>query len=925
MATPLKIVRRLDEITTDYAVFERDQVLTERQLNSITEYLDDQNRLSRTQLLGIGIVGGLWPSLQKGQLAISAGVGVTSDGDLIGLRQDTVFDRWRTYDESAPAYDAFYVEGGMIAVIELLAKEDKREGQPLSALKDALQNQLLIGFMESYENDPDLCTGGDCDNRGRTARNTQRFLLIDQALGLRLFGDSVLQTGAALAAQLPRVRTARPNLGTGNDAKVDISSAEQFASRYRSAAQATFKSLAEAVAILQKALKKNRSADLPDTANWPGLIQRRLDSIAQTAAGIQYLHAHAKDLASAWNALRAALHADNTVLSPSPDAFPKHLLLGPLAEPAALRTGCYPAPWPIRGGSERQRAQQSMALFGALLESFALPQTGAIKITPSRRELAPLAERAIPIYYQTNAGLRALWNRCRMDSGNLEEAWSYHWMPTPETAAPEDPFNADQAATDFYRIEGLLGQNAQSAEIAVQKLVRQRNLPIAVMSALAHNERRWIIRPPLFKKTSLHSLHYLLRQDVANDLKDNIAYNERLIGDIRQAQSSWTSDENLKAKVSGYTFTQYASLTVDYTQPLESAKAKLQATTTELTGTAANPGPLTARSYKQFVTQDKTVSEKLNTAVLSAATAKTSIGQVSRSDMISPLDILAGSKSRLWIDWLGDILKKREDDAKDRLLLSNMLNEHPGLEHAGGVTPGGTFVLVYDDSGKVIGDLMLPYWLDDNDESDFDEPPLTWPDINVRLPKDVLPVKIIKPLDLVFDDFKVTKILPDLKIQENYNLFYQKSLDTFGELVKNKVVTDVRSPGIESKFNDSMMDNMLQHMQDLQAQVQELDRIRKDTGLSESAKRLADSQRQQAEKQLADLVGQAAEYYALDIKENTRNSSNNTVFYQIVEQASGQIKDTAIKNNLKDSLNRSSGKATGVAQKEILNNVRNSI
>ena len=925
MATPLKIVRRLDEITTDYAVFERDQVLTERQLNSITEYLDDQNRLSRTQLLGIGIVGGLWPSLQNNQLTVSAGVGVTSDGDLIGLRQDTVFDRWRPYDESAPAYDSFYIEGSMVAVIELLAKGSKQEGQSLSALKDQLQNQLLIGFMESYENDPDLCTGGDCDNRGRTARNTQRFLLIDQALGLRLFGDSVLQTGASLAAQLPRVRTARPNLGTGNDAKVDISSAEQFASRYRSATQATFKSLAEAIAVLQKALKKNRSADLPDTANWPGWIQRRLDSVGQTAAGIQYLHAHAKDLASAWNALRAALHADNTVLAPSPDVFPKHLLLGPLAEPAALRTGCYPAPWPVRGGSERQRVQQWMKLFGALLESFALPQAGTVKITPSRRELSPLAERAIPIYYQANAGLRTLWNRCRMDSGNLEEPWGYHWMPTPEKAAPEDPFNDDQGGTDFYRIEGFLGQNAATAEIAVQKLVRQRNLPIAVMSALAHNERRWILRPPIFKKTGLHSLHYLLRQDIANDLKDNIAYNERLIADVRQAQSNWSSDENLKAKASSYTFVQHASLTVDYTQPLESAKAKLQTTTAELTGTAANPGPLTARSYKSFTAQNTTVSEKLNSAVLSAATAKTSIGQVARSDMISPLDILAGSKSRLWVDWLGDILKKREDDAKDRLLLSNLLNEHPGLEHAGGGTPGGTFVLVYDDSGKVIGDLMLPYWLDDNDESDFDEPPLTWPDINVRLPKDLLPIKIIKPLDLVFDDFKAAKILPDLKIQENYNLFYQKSLDTFGELVKNKVGTDVRTPTFETNFNDSMMESMLQRMQDLQTQVQELDRIRKDSGLSESAQRLAESQRKQAEKQLADLVSEATEYYALDVKENTRTNSNNTVFYQVVEQASGQIKDSAIRNNLRDSLNQSSNKAIGAAQKEILNNVFKSI
>ena len=74
MADPLKIIRRLDAVTTDYAVFERDQVLTHEQLNSVAEYLDDQSRLTRTQLLGVGIVGGLLPALGKGRITIGKGV-----------------------------------------------------------------------------------------------------------------------------------------------------------------------------------------------------------------------------------------------------------------------------------------------------------------------------------------------------------------------------------------------------------------------------------------------------------------------------------------------------------------------------------------------------------------------------------------------------------------------------------------------------------------------------------------------------------------------------------------------------------------------------------------------------------------------------------------------------------------------------------
>ena len=117
MADPLKIIRRLEAVTTDYAVFERDQVLTHEQLNSVAEYLDDQSRLTRTQLLGVGIVGGLLPALGKGRITIGKGVGVTSDGDLLGLAVDTVFDRFLPYAESAPAYEPFYVADKMLHMV----------------------------------------------------------------------------------------------------------------------------------------------------------------------------------------------------------------------------------------------------------------------------------------------------------------------------------------------------------------------------------------------------------------------------------------------------------------------------------------------------------------------------------------------------------------------------------------------------------------------------------------------------------------------------------------------------------------------------------------------------------------------------------------------------------------------------------------
>jgi hypothetical protein len=260
-------------VTTDYAVFERDQVLSETQLNSVVEYLDDQSRLTRTQLLGIGIVGGLWPTVGKEQIVVGKGVGVTSDGDLIGWPADTAFDRWLPYDESAPAYEPFYVDGKMLPLIELLTTDDKRDGKPLTDIADRLKQMVAVAFMESYENDPDLCTGGDCDNRGRTARNTQRLLLIDREIAEKIRLTAALPTGADVARLLPRVAATRADLGTGAGDKVTIASAEAFAAVYRNAGNATLAALIDAISSMNKALDGRWPDDLPSPAAWAARLK----------------------------------------------------------------------------------------------------------------------------------------------------------------------------------------------------------------------------------------------------------------------------------------------------------------------------------------------------------------------------------------------------------------------------------------------------------------------------------------------------------------------------------------------------------------------------------------------------------------------------------------------------------------------------
>src|SRR6266850_8338395 len=188
-------IRNLDDIATRYTVFEQDQVLTPAQLNSVSEYLGDQERLTRVGLLGVGIACGLWAGLDGNEVVLGHGVGATTDGDLVFLDEPTRYDRYKPYDRSAPVYPPFMRNDKMILAYELVRKgESDSRALVLSGFKARegleLGSMAAVLYVESYLRDDDLCTGTDCDNRGKESMHTLRLLLVER------------ESAAALAAAL---------------------------------------------------------------------------------------------------------------------------------------------------------------------------------------------------------------------------------------------------------------------------------------------------------------------------------------------------------------------------------------------------------------------------------------------------------------------------------------------------------------------------------------------------------------------------------------------------------------------------------------------------------------------------------------------------------------------------------------------------
>jgi hypothetical protein len=86
---------------TDYPEFVPDQLLTSEDLNTLFRHLDDQGRLTRTNLIGIGVLCGLDLRTRADGTAITLtkGTGVTSEGYLVAL-DEAVYTRSVPFEAS---------------------------------------------------------------------------------------------------------------------------------------------------------------------------------------------------------------------------------------------------------------------------------------------------------------------------------------------------------------------------------------------------------------------------------------------------------------------------------------------------------------------------------------------------------------------------------------------------------------------------------------------------------------------------------------------------------------------------------------------------------------------------------------------------------------------------------------------------------
>lgn len=479
-----------------YPRFSPNQVLTDAHLNEVVEYLDREDRVSRTRLLGVGIICGLEPrSDLLERVVIGRGCGVTTQGELVVLEEDTVFTHRREYTDPAQ-----YFTGARKLDFPLweLVETPQAPTPGVTRIDSApgfLSERVAVLYLELQEKELRSCVENDCNEKGRRRYLTPRVLVVapQDALKLALPEDVTFKPPVPPAV----LRLPRPSFTDqiAPFSKLDYADVvNAFVNSVRTVERPLSDALQKSIERLQPALG---TVALSGTV--AGHLKAAREALLTDGKGMQYLYDWVKDLSAAYAELAEAAALIGSRCCPDEALFPQHLLLGELEDnlassyrpprvprpPSSYRHPFLPSPAVGNQAELRERAACLLQRLILQVENFSWMPGARIAITPDAGPRAPLGQRTLPHYYSLTGG-----------SPSLVDHWSYHrtrygWQDTLPSYASEqyahsgtvlEPLRYEHDDAAFFRIEGHLEQRVEEVLTFLEAQRRALGLPFQVVA-----------------------------------------------------------------------------------------------------------------------------------------------------------------------------------------------------------------------------------------------------------------------------------------------------------------------------------------------------------------------------------------------------------------------------------------------------------
>ncbi len=489
-------------VQVEFPKFVADQLLTSEDLNQLFGYLDEQNRMTRTNLIGIGIVCGL--NLQvnnaKTTVTITKGCGVTSEGYLISVNTNQ-YSQYKKYKVDTPrVYDRFYKTVGANKVPMDIWELKKSGIDPdlVSIDADFLKNKVILLFVELKEEDNKNCDPNSCDDKGINVTVSFLPMAVDVEDAKLLIGATGGSFGVNTYTALPELRMKRwdvPNTTPVTTEDIFKSYLNILNKTFIDQTETTLSSVYTVFgSLVASGYTANPFTGLSAKFNF---LYNGGMSINQLIH-LQYYYDLFSDLLLAYQEFRKAGTHVLSTCCPDSGLFPRHLLLGEAVP--SVTSGIFPYRHyfiysPLF--DQKNMMGELISLFRRLVlltEKFFLPpvlgtntkEDEFLRITPSLLWDAPLSNKAIPYYYTVNSGPKPLylsWDYRRTLLNDATRNLSYH---SKQYNSSDDfvnnPLNYDLEPYNFLRVEGIVGKPYVHVLSQVKSKIQKNRLPVDIIA-----------------------------------------------------------------------------------------------------------------------------------------------------------------------------------------------------------------------------------------------------------------------------------------------------------------------------------------------------------------------------------------------------------------------------------------------------------
>ncbi|TNF40593.1 MAG: hypothetical protein EP310_08615 [Bacteroidetes bacterium] len=742
----------MSDIINTYPVFESNQVLTSKQLNNLVNYLDQQNRLTRARLIGMGVICGLEVSYDATgkKLTISKGTGITSEGYLINIGE-CITVKYRPYKLPAGTiYEPFVNSNNEqdIKLLELLT-ESAEDGPEDLLLDDSafLNDKVVLLFIESFDKDLKSCLGKSCDELGKERILTLRKLLISKTDLQKVWNRT--NTGKLDAVfpekfKLPVINLPRVLF---NPDKSHSKSYKDFSKNYADAVLVVFDKLIDALAetydIYRPLLLKSYGEKNPFTDN-PLIVKQRLakiqnflndaDATLNSYHGVQYVYDLFLDLILAYNEFKNTAFDLMSECCADMSRFPKHLMIGE-AIPSASAV-CEKSEFrhhfvqPPVYNLQKLLVQRTISLHNRMvlmIEMFDIKKINTaggieikkspIRVTPSFEKTTLLSQRSIPWYYNVNKSssysalgtLQDYWNfdvsrKCIPETEGL--VLNYDDQLNDQSVAKsklETPLFYDINDYPFLRIEGQTGFDFEIALERINKLKTQFNLPFNTLALQLDTNAETLALDYKCGFEDIQEEYRFLRLSFC-----------RFTSDIRELYKFVSKNQEVifGGEKEGEKQSEFLKKLEEIVESLGRVCKSMPECFPDFNFGEFQKGyKALLESIIDFILIDLKLLEKIN---------------VKKEDAEKQVPLINGFIQRLSpiVSKIADMVfynrflrlyhsfKRREFYLKKTTgVFSNYIRKHPGIEHQAGVPKGGTFIMVYENNKNktVFADFNLPY------------------------------------------------------------------------------------------------------------------------------------------------------------------------------------------------------------------------